>query len=148
MKILIGPFSFEISAPFAEGHPCTAAEAQALNALRGVNIRRAIWNKAARHGQQSEAEFEALVRQYDESYQFTARRERDGRFARLDIEARLVAEAEADVEFRRARRATDNSEFEDRVEELMLEERVREEAQRRLDIKSRISEASVEDLLA
>lgn len=145
MKVIIGPSAFELSEPFEVGHCLSAAEAQAMNALRAQNIRRAVWNSASKGSEES---LEGLVARYDREYQFTIRKTRDGRFSRLEIECRIVAEAQADVEFSREGRAVEGAEFEDRVSELLDDPRVKEEAQRRLDIKSKVAESTLEDLLA
>lgn len=62
-----------VSAPYAEGHQITAAEAKALNQVRAENIRNNMAKKvkkAAEGGADAKA-IQALVDQYDAEYEFT-----------------------------------------------------------------------------
>jgi hypothetical protein len=148
MKILLGAHSYSISEPFFEGHSLSGPEAGALNGLRASNIRRAIWNKANREGLTTEAELSELVAEYDAGYSFSTRKTTAPKISRIEVEQRLVAEELVTVHFNRAALEPSGEDFEVMVEEFCQDSRVREEAIRRLDIKSRVAEESIEDLLA
>lgn len=146
-KIILGPRAFELSDPYEAGQIITASEARALNSVRAANIRRAVWNKASRDGVESPEGIATLVAEYDAGYSFSEKRVREGRVSRLEVEVRLVAEAQVDIEFSRAGLAPEGPEFEARVESILADDRVVEEAQRRLDIKAKVADSTLEDLL-
>lgn len=73
---LIAGQAFEITAPYAEGHVCTAAEAKALNQTRaeniGNNLRDSVKEALAKAETDANAltELAALVQKYDAEYTF------------------------------------------------------------------------------
>jgi hypothetical protein len=78
MDIAILDVPFTITAPYAEGHTLTAAEASALNQLRreniGNNFRKAVAAAKEKPEGEREAEIEAIrekLAAYDASYQFS-----------------------------------------------------------------------------
>lgn len=78
MPKLIAGESFEISAPYAEGHVLTAAEAKALNQTRseniGNNLRETVKDAIAKRDAGDPSAFNelpALVAKYDSEYNFS-----------------------------------------------------------------------------
>lgn len=71
--ISINGIAFEVSAPYAEGHTLTAAEAKVLNQTRaeniGNNFRKAV--QAAEGDEAKLAEVRANLAKYDAEYQFS-----------------------------------------------------------------------------
>ena len=98
--ITIQGVSATITAPYAEGHACTAAEASALNQVRAENIR----NNKAKEVKELKEQFgedEAaltaavaeIVAAYDEAYEFTLASVGGGRssMSPIEKEARSIA---------------------------------------------------------
>lgn len=147
MKIIIAQFAFEISEPSVAGQAKTAAEAQALNALRADRIRELVRKRIARQAF-SLSQLEALVAQIDAEWDWPSPRSPVTRLSRLEIEIGKVAEELARRDNTQEGLPLEGPEFDSYVEELAQESSVREEAQRRLDIQSRVASSTLEDLLA
>lgn len=152
MKIIIGPYSFNVSEPYSAGQQMTASEAQVLHQVRTERIRNRMAKRLPVDGlnPDSLAEFEIELARYDSEFTFNPVKRRDNRLGKLEIEIRVVAEEESEAQFRaKGRDPTEElSEFEDLVGELMAENQIKAEAQRRLDIKAKVIDTELEDLLA
>lgn len=100
MQLTIKGYTFNLTAPYSEGHKLTAGEAQALNDLRreniGNNFRPQVAEQVARIGtgdllsQSALDGLQASLTAYDQSYRFAEKSGRS-RLGDLDIEARVVA---------------------------------------------------------
>lgn len=78
MQMSIEGLVFEVSAPYAEGHSITAAEAKALNQMRkeniGNNVRKAIKDlkgEAETFTEEQAAQAASIVAEKDANYEFT-----------------------------------------------------------------------------
>ncbi len=109
-SLTIAGVAFEVSTPYAEGHPCTEAEAKALNQTRGENIRnnqakavKAVIEAAGgmngkdlpEIGTDAMAELTASVAAYDKDYVFTLASVGGGRKSKdpVEVEAGKIARA-------------------------------------------------------
>lgn len=99
-EITVQGVTVQVTAPYAEGHQCTAAEAKALNQVRAENVR----NNTAKQIKDLKEELgedspeltkqaAALVDEYDKNYEFTLASVGGGRAAMSPVEkeARSIA---------------------------------------------------------
>lgn len=104
--VTIQGLQFNLSDPYTEGHPLTAAEANALNQLRaeniGNNMRKAIKEAAEAHSEVIPdgvlQDFAAKVAEYDAAYEFSMSSGSGGAPRILDpVEKRALEIARAKV---------------------------------------------------
>lgn len=108
--ITIQGIEFDVSQPYLAGHPCTEAEAKALNQTRAENIRNNMASKVKAaneaagkdaEGNQNPLDKKALstlateVAEYDAGYEFTLASVGGGRASRdpIEVEANKIARA-------------------------------------------------------
>lgn len=157
MLIRIRQYTFTISAPFFPGQVITAAEAQALNALRAENIRN---NFAKRvldsiaslpEGQLLSAEAQAEAQQaldsYSSTYQFQLRHESRVRESSVEAEARQLAQDEVLTERRRLGEPTEGPTVEVEVELLMASSEIQRRARERVALRLQTTTADLGELL-
>lgn len=100
MQIRIKGYTFQLTAPYAEGHRLTEGEAKALNDLRAENIQnnfRAQVNAQVALTEPGEllptavlAQLQSSLTLYDQSYQFNSKTGRS-RIGDIEEEARAIA---------------------------------------------------------
>ncbi len=100
MQLLIKGYSFDLSAPYREGHSLTVGEAKALNDLRKENIqnnfRQNVADQISRLApgqllpQAVLSGLQAKLTEYDEKYQFAEKSSR-ARTGDIELEARAIA---------------------------------------------------------
>lgn len=139
-------YQFSVAQPYMPGHIITQAEAQALNQLRSENIRenmRPAFSRAiegtpvdALLSEETVAEIQAKIDQYDSEYQFSEKPEIRERPGAIEREARLLAQA------RSAEDATDEE-----IELLARSIDLVAEARARVEVRTKITATAMEDLL-
>jgi hypothetical protein len=99
-EVTIAKHTFTVSLPFAPGHVLTEGEAKALNQTRTENISNSLRKKLTdllgdEPSAEAIAEAEAMVKELDDSYQFTVANASGGRRVAdpLEKECRAVARA-------------------------------------------------------
>ena len=150
-------YGFTLSEPFASGHVLTRAQAQALNALRGENIREIVrreWDRLAKptgeDGLLSEAQveaFQAKITEIDRRYEFKERPTSRPKAGTLGAEIESVAREAVEEIARRSGEAISISRFDDLVSDFQTRIDIQAEARRRLSAKIAQSKMAIEDLL-
>ncbi len=149
-------YGFTLSEPFSEGHVLTRAQAQALNALRGENIREIVrreWDKLAKPSSDellSEAQveaFQAKITEIDLKYEFRERPVSRPKTGTLGAEIESVAREQVEELARKNGEAISIGRFDSLVVEFSARIDVQAEARRRLSIKIARSKMAIEDLL-
>ena len=150
-------YGFTLSEPFTPGHVLTRAQAQALNALRGENIREIVrreWDRLAKptdeDGLLSEAEveaFQAKITEIDRKYEFRERPVSRPKAGTLGAEIESVAREAVEEIARRSGEAISIGRFDDLVSDFQTRIDIQAEARRRLSAKIAQSKMAIEDLL-
>lgn len=161
LKVIAGQ-SFEISAPYAEGHVLSAAEARVLNQVRSENIgnnMREVVKTAIDKGEGSE-EFTTLaskIAEYDTSYSFSMPGQSSPRVSRDPVEREALAIARDYVKAKLAEKgrkikdipdgmtAEDwEAKLQENYEKVAASTNVIAEAKKRVAAKKRATESDVE----
>ncbi len=146
MKIQLSKYEFELSDRYREGSIMTAAEAKALNVVRGERIR----NRVARHLDRAAPNGEILigdrraalydwVARLDSSFEFEGRERTKTKSGTLEIEIREVARERAGVLARERGRGDDQELVEELYEGLLEDSDVEAEAAARMEARSQVA---------
>lgn len=149
VTVIISGYSFRLAAPYTAGSVLTAAEAQALNALRAERVQtnvRSIVQRAVAVVASGEllapgqlAAVEATVTDYDSRFVFVERHEPRLRLSQLDREVEAIAVEQAKAAHRRLAPEAHNAEqFEQLVANYRKAGWVQDEARRRIAAKAAI----------
>lgn len=162
-EITIQKHAFTVTAPYAEGHTITEAEAAALNQTRHENIRNNMARKikdmlgdAETLTEEQMAEMVETVAEYDASYEFTlasvggARKTKDP----IDVEAGKIARAHVNAKIKEAGhtltdfKSTDEgkAKYDAAVEKVMAMEAVQAEAKRIVEQRTAMAQAGMDEL--
>jgi len=144
LSVIISGYSFKILAPYTAGSVLTAAEAQALNALRAERIQtntRSIVQRANATRVKSElltaeqlTAIQSAISDYDSRFVFIERRESKPRLSALDREIEHIAVEQAKIASNLLRHTS--TQFEDFVNHYRTAVWVQEEARRRIEEKA------------
>lgn len=169
-SITIQGVVFDVSAPYAEGHTVTEAEAKALNQVRAENIRNNMAKqvKAAKeqHGEELPSnvlnDLASQIAEYDRDYEFTLASVGGGRQTRdpVEAEARKIAKASIAASLKAQGRTmksithdAEGNEIEggkDRLEaaiaKVAADDKVRKAAADAVKKRNQVSESAVADL--
>lgn len=153
MQITISQYSFSILSPYSAGMPIDEAEAQALNALRGENIREGLRKKFDRlmgrypSGALSPEGYDELRRmaaEADQNYQFKAKKgEAVGEVNKV---IRDLAREQVEGLTRAKGLSLTQDEFDQQVGELSERGDLLAEAQRRMRIKKEVAEEVIAEV--
>ncbi len=152
LSVIISGYSFRLQAPYCAGSVLSAAEAQALNALRAERVQtnvRSIVQRAAAVVASGEllgpgqlAAIQAAITDYDSRFAFVERHEPKLRLSALDREVEAIAVEQAKAAYRKASPvpfdASQSSHFEQLVEKFRGEAWVQDEARRRIAAKAQL----------
>jgi hypothetical protein len=162
MKIQISHYEFDISAPFAEGHVLTAAEAKALNVERGERLRTQISRYLAKLSAKSPSEsilsgealaaLRARATDLDANFEFGMLYRTKPKVGTIDSEILLLAEELAKEQMRQAGRDPDDEAEGETLRHLVEANKHREdlfeEARKRLEVRASVAQRAMDELLA
>jgi len=144
--------SFEITAPYAEGHTVTEAEAKALNQLRAENIRNNVASRIRKAEEKGEAlDKTALVADYDSTYEFTLSTASAGGSRTLDPverEARRIAREVIHAKIKeggfavKTYREENPEKYESLIEQVASAEETVKRAKKAVDEKNKLASAT------
>ena len=153
MKIQLSRYEFTLSDRYREGSIMSAAEAKALNVLRGERIRNRVaqWlRRAAPDGEiltgAKREEMNAWVARIDSNFEFEARDRAKAKSGSLDMEIEEVARERAATLARERGRAGDQELIGELFQALLEDASVEAEAAARIEARIEVAKAGLADL--